>query len=596
MAANITTGSLSLTVDTLVDENDDDFSAGDVSLREAIVLSKDGGNINFAPSLTGGAITLTQGELVIAKGLTINGLGADKLTISGNNASRVFKIDDGISSVSRVVIDGLTIANGFLNESLGSQSRGAGIFNAESLMLTHTVIRDNKALFGGGIDSSGNLSIANSTINNNYATLGGGGISSGSTEGTLHVTALANTTISGNKTNAEGGGIYNGATSRLIINSSTIHQNTAALAGGGIASSTVTTGAINGTMGQSINNTIIAGNLDNDSSNGNHPDVSGSFTTTLFNLIGDGTGSTGFTNGVNGNKVGTSTTPIAPQLGSLQNNGGATPTHALLADSPAIDAANPNANISVDQRGVARPQGKGFDIGAYETMFPIIIDKLPGAGDPPPVVAPQPPPAIAPQPKRVIGTQRSDVLLGSTDNDVIVGGVGGDVMTGKIGADQFVYTGVSRQRALADSQISDSPKLTRRRLDQITDFNSLEGDRIKLDFDNNLNTAELPSSIHNVGRVRTPVLSGGDTVQRGRVRAIAAAYDDVNPIIPGRQRARVSEAVIVAHKGRTYLSVNDSQSGFNPKRDLVIDVTGMNFQRPQDALTGATLSVNQYFI
>jgi hypothetical protein len=467
-----------ITVDTLLDENDGNVSAGDISLREAIAFSNVGDNISFASSLAGGTIILTQGDLVIDKGLTITGLGADQLTISGNNASRVFKIDDGQSSASKVVIDGLTIANGFLNESLGSQSRGAGIFNAESLTLTHTVIRDNKALFGGGIDSSGNLSIANSTINNNFATLGGGGISSGSTEGTVHVTALANTTISGNKTNAEGGGIYNGATSRLIINSSTLHQNTAALAGGGIASSTVTTSAINGTTGQSINNTIIAGNLDNDSSNGNYPDVSGSFTTTLFNLIGDGTGSTGFTNGVNGNQVGTSTAPIAPQLGSLQNNGGATPTHALLADSPAIDAANPNANVLVDQHGVARPQGNGFDIGAYETTSPIISNKPPGVSDPPP--------AIAPQPKRIIGTKRSDVLLGSTDNDVIVGGVGGDVMTGSTGADQFVYTGVSRRRALADSQISNSPKLTRRRLDQITDFNSLEGDRIKLDFDNNL--------------------------------------------------------------------------------------------------------------
>jgi RTX calcium-binding nonapeptide repeat (4 copies) len=579
---------MAITVDTLLDENDGNVSAGNVSLREAIAFSNGGDSINFASSLAGGTIILTQGDLVIDKGLTITGLGANQLTLSGNNASRVFNIDDGQSSVSKVVIDGLTIANGFLNESLGSQSRGAGILNAESLTLTNTVIRDNKALFGGGIDNSGNLSIANSTIHNNFAALAGGGISSGSTEGTVHVTAIANTTISGNKTNAEGGGIYNGATSRLIVNSSTIYQNTAALTGGGIVSSTVTTSIINGTIGQSINNTVIAGNLDNDSSNGNHSDVSGNFTTALFNLIGDGTGSKGFSNGVNGNKVGTSTTPIAPQLGSLQNNGGTTPTHALLADSPAIDAANPNGNVLVDQRGVARPQGDGFDIGAYEATLPIISNQPPGVGNPPP--------AIAPQPKRFIGTKKSDVLLGSTDNDVIVGGVGGDVMTGNTGADQFVYTGVTRRRALADSQISNSPKLTRRRLDRITDFNSLEGDRIKLDFDNNLNTAELPSSIHNVGKARTPVLEGGGSVQRGRVRAIASAYDDVNPVLPGRQRARVSEAVIVVHKGRTYLSVNDNQVGFNPKRDLVINVTGINFQSSQDALAGAMLLVNQYFV
>jgi serralysin len=179
-----------------------------------------------------------------------------------------------------------------------------------------------------------------------------------------------------------------------------------------------------------------------------------------------------------------------------------------------------------------------------------------------------------------------------------VGGVGGDVMTGGAGADQFVYTGVNRRRALADSQIGDSPRLTRRHLDQITDLDAIAGDRIKLDFDNNLDTAELPTRIHNVGKVRPQVLSGGSTVKRGRapVDAIAAAYDDVNPIIPGRQRARVSEAVITTYKGRTYLSVNDNQAAFNPKRDLVIDVTGLNFQRPQDALAGATLSVSNYFV
>lgn len=585
---------MAITVDTLLDENDGDFSTGHFSLREAISSSGVGGNINFASSLTGGTIVLTQGELLIDKALTISGLGADKLTVSGNNASRVFRIADAQSSVSQVVIEGLTIANGFTNGSVGNRD-GAGVLNEEFLRLTNTVIKDNRAAFsGGGVYTSGRLFIENSTVNNNFAELGGGGILSGGTEGTVNIAALANVTISGNKTNGEGGGIFNGATSRLIVNSSTIYKNTAALDGGGVISSSATTGAINGARGQSINNTIIAGNIDSELANGNHPDVSGDFTTTLFNLIGDGSSSTSFTNGINGNKVGTSATPIDPKLGSLQNNGGSTPTHALLDGSPAIDAANPNANVSVDQRGVARPQRNGFDVGAFEAnlqvVTPVITD--------PTVVVIDPPIVVKPLPRKVLGSARSDVLLGSADNDVFVGGVGGDVMTSRSGADQFVYTGVTRRRALADSQIGNSPKLTRRRLDQITDLDAMAGDRIKLDFDNNLNTAELPTQIHNVGKVRPQVFPGGGTVQRGRapVQAIAAAYDDVNPIIPGRQRARVSEAVIATYKGRTYLSVNDNHAGFNPKRDLVIDVTGINFQRPQDALAGATLSVNNYFV
>ena len=53
-------------------------------------------------------------------------------------------------------------------------------------------------------------------------------------------------------------------------------------------------------------------------------------------------------------------------LGSLADNGGPTLTHALLAGSPAIDAADAAVCPATDQRGVTRPQGAGCDVGAYE--------------------------------------------------------------------------------------------------------------------------------------------------------------------------------------------------------------------------------------
>jgi len=63
----------------------------------------------------------------------------------------------------------------------------------------------------------------------------------------------------------------------------------------------------------------------------------------------------------------------APLLGPLADNGGPTWTHALLAGSPAIDAADDAACVAppingVDQRGVARPQGVGCDVGAFERV------------------------------------------------------------------------------------------------------------------------------------------------------------------------------------------------------------------------------------
>lgn len=63
-----------------------------------------------------------------------------------------------------------------------------------------------------------------------------------------------------------------------------------------------------------------------------------------------------------------STSAITSTLGPLQDNGGLTPTMALLAGSPAIDAGATVGAITADQRSVARPQGSAYDIGAYELV------------------------------------------------------------------------------------------------------------------------------------------------------------------------------------------------------------------------------------
>ena len=64
--------------------------------------------------------------------------------------------------------------------------------------------------------------------------------------------------------------------------------------------------------------------------------------------------------------MGTAASPINPKLGPLQDNGGPTFTHALLATSPAIDAGNDAKAPATDQRGVRRPQGAASDVGALE--------------------------------------------------------------------------------------------------------------------------------------------------------------------------------------------------------------------------------------
>src|SRR6266851_3820593 len=89
-----------------------------------------------------------------------------------------------------------------------------------------------------------------------------------------------------------------------------------------------------------LHNTLIAGNF-RFATGTISDDVSGALNASGdYNLIGDGSGMTGLSNGVNGNLVGSAGAPIDPLLGPLQDNGGPTFTHALLIGSPAIDAGN----------------------------------------------------------------------------------------------------------------------------------------------------------------------------------------------------------------------------------------------------------------
>ena len=81
-------------------------------------------------------------------------------------------------------------------------------------------------------------------------------------------------------------------------------------------------------------NSLIAGNFYLNGTGTN--DINGTVDAlSSFNLIGTG-GSGGLTNGVNNNQVGVADARLAP----LANNGGPTLTHALLANSPALDAGD----------------------------------------------------------------------------------------------------------------------------------------------------------------------------------------------------------------------------------------------------------------
>ncbi|HLN26282.1 MAG TPA: hypothetical protein VK395_00905 [Gemmataceae bacterium] len=143
-----------------------DSGAG--SLRAGI-LSGDN-TIDFAPGLHG-TITLSS-ELSISKSVTINGPGANRLSVSGHDASRVFEIAAG-----NVAINGLTITDG---QEAAANGGGILIDAGAALNLDQVVVADNSAYAdssgnygnGGGIENDGSLSVADSTFWNNVASGG----------------------------------------------------------------------------------------------------------------------------------------------------------------------------------------------------------------------------------------------------------------------------------------------------------------------------------------------------------------------------------------------------------------------------------------
>ncbi len=294
---------------------------------------------------------LSPAGLIITQPLKITGSGARNLTVKGNSATTagILKINSGVVGVN---ISGITIAN----------SGGHGINNEGELTLADIAVKGN----GTGINSAGKLVVTRATI-------------SGNSKSGLVIAAsadvnISNTTVSGNQSATNGGGI-NSLSANVVLNNVTITGNSATEKGGGIYYDNASTGF-------SVRNTIIAGNTA--ASNPDVHAVNGKFTTRGNNLIGKNVGSTGFENSNSNDKVGTNGSPIDPLLKPLRNNGGQTDTHALLADSPALNSGNncvvevscrlgnATAGLVNDQRGADYPRvfQDTVEIGAFESFYP----------------------------------------------------------------------------------------------------------------------------------------------------------------------------------------------------------------------------------
>jgi hypothetical protein len=423
---------------------------------------------------------------------------------------------------------------------------------------------------GGGMRSNSNLTIRNVTFANNTAAGQGGGIwIDGNSP-----TNIFNSTFSGNRVTGDAGGammLNTSLSAPINIVNSTIVNNWANRANGAIWMN-------NPAQPVTLTNSIVAFNT-----------ASGVY---YEQQVGyqpqDGGGNIEYPAPYYpGRRVAANSQIVDPKIGALQTIDGIL-IHPLLPGSPAINAGviytKTLGVTDADQRNV--PRDLLPDIGAFEVSL-----NTPDSGKVP-----------TPQYTRkdgsaandvmvgnaefnyllggggndfIIGNAKQDILIGGLGNDQIMGERGADRQSGGAGADRFIYSGWTRLSAMRNSTLN--------RMDQITDFNSAEGDRIKLDFDSRFATIELPKGLFVAGTISA----------RSLLEAVNAAFVDKNSAVSGAQGLAIEESVLLRWNNRTFLVVNDKNLGFSRSDDLMIELVGVNLATLPTS--GGTLAVSSYF-
>ena len=338
---------------------------GKISLREAILAANANADVDeiiltageYRIQITGKDDSGSQGDFDIQEDVTIRGAGASTTIINAGSHDRAFDLRGNASAT----IGGVTITGGNTTEDGG----GIRVTKNASLTMSQAILSGNSTTKkGGGLFNDGTASLTDVTVTANSAGTDGGGINNAG------VLELQNVTLASNTSNRGGGLHHDGAGSTLTMTSVTVSSNTATSQGGGfyagreasmlnvtIANNEAgSTGAgiyVHSSAGTvTVRNTLISGN---ELTNGTSANVSGTVSSLGNNLDSDGTAALNLSTDLSG---------VNPLLLALANNGGFTQTHALAANSVAIDAGSSAAAPTVDQRGVARDLVA--DIGAFE--------------------------------------------------------------------------------------------------------------------------------------------------------------------------------------------------------------------------------------
>lgn len=268
------------------------------------------------------------GDLDVAEEVVIEGAGAAATILDGGRVDRV--LDLGADTIVRR----LTIRNGNADAENGGGVRATPFVSSMTVTIEDVVISGNDALNGGGIanEAFSALVLRRSTLTDNGATGGGALDNAGDSDGATleNVTISDNFAVNGDGFRCEG---------TLTVTHGTIVDDR--ISGNDLTlRATLLDNGASGSCAGATTVTSQGGNLERGTSCG----LAGA---------GDQSG-------------------VDPMLFPLGDYGGETPTHAIVAASPAVDALA-SCTLAEDQRGVARPQdgdsagGAACDVGAFET-------------------------------------------------------------------------------------------------------------------------------------------------------------------------------------------------------------------------------------
>ena len=329
---------------TLTVTNTNDSGSG--SLRAQIAAASAGDTIDFNASLSGPTITLTSGEMIIDKNLTIDGSSlASAVTISGNNNGRIFDVTDATVSLTR-----LRLINGDSNTGDPGNNDGDGgaiyVRDNANLTVTESEFANNQSEFNGGAiyNFNATLTLTNNTFTDNSTQYSGGALRTFASQTVL---ITGNTFVS--NTAAEGGAVWTSGGAETMINNTFANNSdygTVYL----YEPLTLTNNTFLGNNGVFIRNVNAVLHMRNNII-GRCNNVGGAIGTNINNWIVNNSCSPTY----NGN----------PYLMPLADNGGSTQTAALMPFSGAINGANSSCPTT-DQRGQAR--SSTCDLGAYETQ------------------------------------------------------------------------------------------------------------------------------------------------------------------------------------------------------------------------------------